>query len=285
MVKRRRKRASSALFAWVSVGVVVAVVLTIVLVKTLGSSGPQKNAFGLAPPSVFHELTNVPASVFDAVGITSSVIPITPSSTYAVVTKRQPAFTVNVNGKKLPGVFYYGGEYCPYCAVTRWGIIVALSRFGTFKNNALYYMFSSSTDTAPSTPTFSFYNTTYTSPYFGFKGYEIVDRNRHTLMTPPTSVQKLVAKYDNGGNIPFMDMGNKTFILSSAFDPTTFAGYTTQEAIASQLSNPSNYITQAIVVTANYVTAGLCATAKNPPASVCTSSAVKKAAHVLHLTL
>ena len=33
-----------------------------------------------------------------------------------------------------PGIFYYGAEYCPYCAAERWPVVVALSRFGTWSN-------------------------------------------------------------------------------------------------------------------------------------------------------
>ena len=33
-----------------------------------------------------------------------------------------------------PEVFYAGSEACPFCGVQRWGMIVALSQFGTFSN-------------------------------------------------------------------------------------------------------------------------------------------------------
>jgi len=34
-------------------------------------------------------------------------------------------------------VVYIGAEYCPYCAVERWPLIVALNRFGTLTNLGL----------------------------------------------------------------------------------------------------------------------------------------------------
>jgi len=282
MVKpKRRQRANGALIAWVSIGVVVAVVLTVVLVKTLGSSGPQADNFGPAAPAVFQDVTNVPASVFNTIGVTSPTISVVPSTVFGVL-KGQPKLVDASSG--LPLAFYWGAEFCPYCAATRWGIIIALSRFGTF--DQLYNMFSSATDPAgPNTPTFTFYKTTYTSKYLAFKGYEVEDRNGKTLVTPPPSINRLVAHYNQSGTFPFMDIANHTFIRSSAFDPLQMAGYTTQRSIASGLTNTSSPVTQAIITTANYVSAGICASAKNPPASVCTSPGVQAAAHALGLTL
>jgi len=32
-----------------------------------------------------------------------------------------------------PEIFFAGSEACPFCAVQRWGLIVALGQFGTFR--------------------------------------------------------------------------------------------------------------------------------------------------------
>ncbi|HEY8080821.1 MAG TPA: hypothetical protein VIE15_01945, partial [Acidimicrobiales bacterium] len=85
------------------------------------------------------------------------------------------------------------------------------------------------------------------------------------------------------GGIPFMDMGNKAFILGTAYNPQYLAGLTRNE-IATGLTDPTNPATQAIVATANYVSAGLCASTKGKPGSVCASSGVMAAAHAMHLT-
>jgi thiol-disulfide isomerase/thioredoxin len=279
---KRRRRANGVLLAWVSIGVVVAVVLTVVLVKTLDSSGPQRDLFGPATPAVMHDLTTVPASVFNTIGVNSPTITVDPHTVFGILKhrpKHQPPLVVN----GLPAAFYYGAEYCPYCAATRWGIIIALARFGSFTNNRLYNMFSSSTDYAPNTPSFSFYNTSYKSKYIAFTGYEVEDRNKQPLMTLPPTETALVNLYNRGMSFPFMDIANKTFIISSAFDPLNLAGYTTQSSIASQLTNTTSPVTQAIITTANYVAAGICASAKSPPASVCSSSGVERAAAVLGL--
>jgi len=277
MVKpKKKRRTSGSLIAWVSVGAVVALVATFVLVKELDGSQNQKTEFGQASMQVFDQVTKVPLRVYNAVGITSPTIQVSPPE----VLTHQPAYTV----AGMPGVIYYGAEFCPYCAATRWGIITALARFGTF--NHLNKMWSSATDPAgPNIPTFTFYKVKYTSKYFHLGAYEVEDRNGKPLMSLPNSVNSLVVHYNPSETFPFMDMGNKVFITEAAYDPLTLEGYTTQESIASQLDNPSSPVTQAIISTANYISAGLCAIAKDPPASVCSSPGVQAAAHALKLTL
>ena len=275
MVKRRRKRRSGALIAWVSVGVVVALVATFVLIKELSGSNAEATNFPPLSSATFSELTHIPASVYDQVGVSSPIVQVLPPNVF----KNQPKLELN----GLPGTFYYGAEYCPYCAATRWGIAAALARFGSWHNNTLYKMWSASNDVAPNTPTMSFYRTTYTSPNFSFTGYEVEDRNRNPLMSLPPEINHLVRHYNPGLSFPFMDIGNKVMITGSAFDPNVLQGYKTQSQIAALLDQPNNYITQAIIATANYVSAGLCSIAKDPPASVCNSAGVKAAATALKL--
>jgi hypothetical protein len=288
MVKRRRKNTNGMLM-WISIGVVVVVVLAIVLVTTLSSSGLEQTYFGPTSPTILQEVQNVPASVFDTVGVTSS-IPVVPLS---IPTKAQPALTFKVGTKKLPGAFYFGAEFCPYCAATRWGIIVALSRFGHF--NTLYNMLSASNDVAPNTESFSFVGkkptdvVTYTSKYFVFKTYEVEDRNHKTFQTVTKQISPLLTSYDTdpqtgGLSFPFMDMGNHVFIVTSEFPPESLAG-NSRASIASSLTDPSIPTTQAIITLANYVSAGICALTKSQPTTVCHSSGVKAAATAIHLKL
>lgn len=68
------------------------------------------------------------------------------------ITLRLLPYNFSSNGK--PAVIFVGAEWCPYCAVERWSLIIALLRFGNFSN--LEYMLSSSTDIYPNTPTFTF---------------------------------------------------------------------------------------------------------------------------------
>ncbi|HUD69658.1 MAG TPA: DUF929 family protein [Acidimicrobiales bacterium] len=287
MVKRGRK--NNGKLMWVSIGLVVVVVLAIVLVTQLSSSGPEQTYFGPTSPTILHEVESVPTSVFNAVGVSSPAVQVVTLST----AKDQPALTFTVGKKVLPGAFYYGAEYCPYCAATRWGMIVALSRFGTF--NTLYNMLSSGIDVAPNTATFSFVGkkvndvVTYTSKYLVFKPYEVENRNYQNFMPVTTQIGTLVNTYDNPSNngrysFPFMDMNNHVFITGSEFDPTNLANVS-RATIAAGLNDPSIPVTQAIIATANYVSAGICAMTHSQPTSVCHSSGVAAAAATMKLKL
>jgi Domain of unknown function (DUF929) len=280
--KRKGRKSNSALWTWLAVGIVVAIVATVVLIKT--TEGPSKaGASELVSSTVFNQVTKIPASVYNAVGITtSSVVQSLPPT---VKTGEKPLYFIE-DGKKVPGGFYWGAEYCPYCAATRWAIIAAYSRFGTF--DKLYTMTSApAPEVAPNTPTFTFYGVTYHSPqnYTAFRSYEVVGpiNNGTTLETPPAYINAIVHKYNPKGYFPFLDVGNKVFYIGTAYDPNALGG-ATREQIAANLSNPNNVITQAIVATSNYISAGICATNGAKPGSVCHSSGVQAAARALHLT-
>jgi hypothetical protein len=286
MVKRRRKSDNKVL--WGTVGAVGVVVVAIVLAVILTKSGPQQSYFGPTSPTILAELQDVPASVYNAVGVSSSIQtgPLL-NLKGVLVTTKQPALTYKVGGKTLPGIVYVGAEFCPYCAATRWGMITALSRFGHF--NTLYNMLSSDDDVYPSTPTFSFVGkkptnvVTYTSKYFAFQAYEQLDRNSNNFMKVPTAVEVLVGHYDYApstnsyGGIPFMDVGNRYFITGGAYDPSTLANLS-RSSIAAGLTDPSIPVTQAIISTANYVSAAICSITHAQPGSVCHSSGVVAAA-------
>ena len=87
-------------------------------------------------------LTGVTGSTLTAVGGG-------PSSVSAPAKISGPPLTAD--GK--PEVLYVGGEFCPFCAIERWSMIIAFSKFGTF--SGLQYMLSSATDVNTNTPTFS----------------------------------------------------------------------------------------------------------------------------------
>src|SRR5690348_18371764 len=64
------------------------------------------------------------------------------------------------NGK--PEIFYFGAEYCPYCAAERWSLIMAMSRFGEYKDLRLMKS-GPAPEAFPDTNTFTFEHSTYTS--------------------------------------------------------------------------------------------------------------------------
>ena len=81
-----------------------------------------------APASVVHDVTNIPASVYNTVGVD---LPDACRCRRPTILSNQPPMTLD---GKSPAMLYYGAEYCPYCAAERWAMTAALSRFGTWSN-------------------------------------------------------------------------------------------------------------------------------------------------------
>ena len=288
-----RRGISGAMMAWGAVGLVVVVIAVLVIIKATATS--TDNSFTpvtAAPASVVQDVTNVPASVFNTVGVNSPTVPVSAPT----VLKNQPPMTL---GGKTPAMLYYGAEYCPYCAAERWAMTVALSRFGTW--SGLQTTASSHTDVYPQTNTFSYHGATLTSQYITFTGIEQFSNvpssntsSGFTTLENPTAEEKAVlTKYSSskfnpnatttgGISFPFVDINNVALISGASFSPGILAGQTWSQ-IASGLSDPTNPATQAIVATANYMTAAICASTKGAPASVCQSSGVQAATKALKL--
>ncbi len=221
------------------------------------------------PADVLREVTTVSPSVAETVGAggVKSVMRATPKGTALLM----------ANGK--PEVIYVGGDYCPFCAATRWSTVVALSRFGSFEGLTL--MRSSSTDVYPNTATFTFAKMTYTSQYITFNATETADRDGAPLKQPSGSAASALAKYDaapytsSAGGVPFMDYGDQYVMTSGLFEPTMLQGLTWQQ-IAAQLSNPNSDVTKAIVGGANEQTAALCKLTNDQPGSVCSAPVIQQ---------
>jgi hypothetical protein len=222
-----------------------------------------------ASPSVVSAVTHVSPQVLSDVGtggVTDQLKPI-PGAT----------LLKGLDGK--PEILYIGAGYCPYCAAERWSMIVALSRFGTFKG--LQFTHSSTTDVFPNTSTFTFYGSTYTSQYIDFVPVEETGQDQNTtLQTPTDAQQKLLQTYDTSqyvGNlangIPFIDYGNRFVSVSSGYSPQILTGQSWQD-IAGALSDANSTVTQNIVGTANYMTAAICTLTNNQPASVCAAAPI-----------
>ena len=65
-----------------------------------------------------------------------------------------------------PEVLYVATEYCPYCAMENWPLIVALSRFGQF--TGLTSSRSAEFDHIAPVDSWTFYGSHYTSSYLAF---------------------------------------------------------------------------------------------------------------------
>ena len=271
--ERRAEKRKRIFLASGAVVVVLAVVLVFVIVKLnnkpapSSAQGASNGPTGSALAAVVKKVTSVPASTLNTVGDGGGAVTGKPGSISGT--------TLMANGK--PEMLYIGAEYCPYCGAERWAMIVALSRFGTF--SGLSTVHSSSTDTDPNTPTFTFYKSTYTSPYLTFTPVEettnIPDSSTGsytTLQTPTAAQQALVTKYDgSGGSIPFIDFGNKYVISGVSYDPGVLDGLS-WATIATDLSNPNSAVAKAVDGTANYITAAICKMTNNTPASACTTT-------------
>ncbi len=289
------RRSTTTLLTWGTVGVVIVIVVVLVAVKVFGGSSSTGNSSNPLPASIAHDLATIPTSAYDQVGTNSPSAPITKPT----VVHGQPPLTFTVDGKTLPGVFYYGAEYCPYCAAERWAVAASLKRFGTF--SGLRETSSSSKDVFASTPTLSFYKSTLTSPYIAFQHVEAYSNNttasgNYAVLQKPTAAQlHLVEKYDTGtyvqalrssnanGSIPFIDIGNRLLVSGASYSPAILAGLSRAQ-IASDLHDPKNPVTQAILATSNYLSAGICSSDGQRPTSVCTSKGVVAAAKGLGLT-
>jgi len=270
---RRAEIRRRVLLAGGSVAVVIAIVLTFVFIKLgnkPGGSGSGGSVTGTAlPASVVNNVTGVPASTLDTVGIgsLSGGLPIKAISD-----------TRLTSGGK-PEMLYIGAEFCPYCAAMRWSMAVALSRFGTLSPLHGIYSSSASGEVDPHTATPTFYKSSYSSKYLAFTPVEN-ETVTHAQLQPTTPAQQaLWQKYGataNGLGYPFIDIGNKYVITGPLFDPAVLAGMSWSQ-VAAALHNPSSKVAQAVDGAANLLTAAICKTTSGQPASICTASGVTKA--------
>ena len=292
--ERRAEQRKRIYLAGGSILVVAIVVIALVLVKLNGGGGTAASASngptGAALTTVTKQVTGVPASVTDKVaggGVNKGIF--VPTETPTAISNASSQLgsyfgTVNsstplTSGGK-PEVLFIGGEYCPFCAAQRWATVNALSRFGTF--TGLTTTHSSSTDTDPNTPTFTFNKSTYKSNYINFTSVEEYTNFREgnssdtsvpyqTLQTPTSAQQTIAQTYDPSGSIPFIDLGNKYVQVGNLapLDPSMLAGKTWAQ-VAAAMNDPSSKLGQAIVGNANYMTAAICKMTNNQPTTACT---------------
>ena len=241
----------------------VVVVIAIVAITHKGSN----NAAGdrrVAPTSVTGPATSVPVSVLDSVGVGS-------------VTSLPKGVNATPLATSKPEVLFVGGEFCPYCAAERWGIVGALSRFGTFSN--LKEISSSSTDVYPNTATFSFYKSSYTSRYLTFDPKEETDRAEKPLEKLTSAEQTTMSKYTTG--VPFIDFDGKSVLVTPSYDPQTLKGLT-QQQIADQLKDPTSKVAKAVDGANNVLTAAVCQVTNNQPSSVCSDKTITSIESQIH---
>ena len=240
--------------ALAAVIILIAVALIVTMSTNVAESSIDPHINQLVPQSAMSQLS-VPASISNRIGVGGVL--------YFPQKISAPPL---VNGTK-PEILYIGAEYCPYCAVTRWGLIIALMRFGTFTN--LKFMASNETDVYPDTPTFDFYNSTYTSDYVSFVSVETTTRNRNTdLQTPTPSQYSIFSKFNPQGGIPFIDFANKSLQLDAPVLPSVLQNQNWNTTLGN-LTNINTSISQSLVGSADVFTAQICLLTNNTPQSVC----------------
>jgi thiol-disulfide isomerase/thioredoxin len=216
--------------SWIIAAVVIVIGAALVFVFA-GSSKNKAQPDGwfkgdkAAPASLVSKVTSVSDGVITKVGQGSvNALPL-----------KLPGTTPLKTADGKPRIVYMGAEYCPFCAAERWGILNALSRFGTFKNvkitDSAEVTPNGQAETDPNTPTFSFHGATYTSKYVQFETVEQEDNSYKNLETPSKEQSTLASTYDappyvassEAGSIPFIDFANEYMISGASYDPLTLA--------------------------------------------------------------
>ena len=168
------------------------------------------------------------------------------------------------NGK--PVVVYIGADYCPYCAIERWSLLMAFSRFGNFSN--IQYMTSAPNDVgAGDYSTFSFTGSSYSSKYVVFQTIEQEDRSRNEIATIPANYSAAFS-----GFYPYVNFNNKYILSTLIADPTVLTNKNWTQ-IFTDISTSDSTGT-VIKEGANAVTALICRLTSDQPSSVCNAFAI-----------
>ncbi len=150
--------------------------------------------------------------------------------------KEDRAATPHFIGNKV-SIIFISGEYCPYCAIERWAIVMALSQFGTFSNLQTF------TCSEYDIPTYTFIGSSYTSEHIEFLPVEIADNNNKPLQSMTTLQSDLFYKYNSGGSIPFLVIGGSVFQVGSG-SPLQLASFSYENinTIQTQISTKSGIL-------------------------------------------
>ena len=275
---------------YLALGLIIAAICllgTLVLVRD--NSGPTSSStvetFNPAPSSLVASVAAVPASVYDAVGVTSPANPVTPPQPAAA--PGSPLWRATANGE--PVVFFYGAEFAPYAAAERWPLILALSRFGTF--NQLGVMQSSSTTAFANLSTFTFWNVSYTQPLGrppGGGALQLVEPDGRAVSRTREARRPAVRRHRHATGRARRPSRSWTWrtATSSAAPPSLPASWPVSHRTRSPGTSPcaASPLTQAVVSAANEITAAICSVDGNRPATVCESRGVLAADDALKIT-
>jgi hypothetical protein len=272
------RRAPLALVTYAFIMLILAIVAVLLVVKvTRGATTVPPPPVSLAPEQIVQDVGSVAPATFNLVGAPA------PAGAGPVVLTGQPSLVL----AGRPGVVYVGSEFCPYCAAARWGLVVALSRFGTFGH--LGQTSSSPFEAFPQVQTFSFDGSTYRSRYLTLSAVEEYGQSLsprtpagfRLLHSPSALARSLMTRYggaqgDSGATEPFIDIGNRVVMEGAGigFSPAILEGLTMGQ-IADDLTEPTSPVAQAVLGTANEITAAVCLGTGEKPGNVCRSAGVR----------
>jgi hypothetical protein len=245
----------------------LAVVGIYVLVWLAGNSNPTLRA-SPADQQLVRQAIGVPVSTWQSVGTGGLSDPW-----HAI--QGQPLLT-GPHGH--PEFFYVGGEFCEFCATERWAILGALSRFGTFSDLSQLRSYDEQL------ATFTFYQSTYVSPYVDFVPVEQVGNTKDilgqfvTLQQFRSDQKHLFDHYASapylptGPGLPFIDLNNQ-YVLGGGLDPSILQSPAHEplswREIVRALADPSSSVARHVLGTANYLTAAICLVTNQQPRSAC----------------
>ncbi|HUA72365.1 MAG TPA: DUF929 family protein [Solirubrobacteraceae bacterium] len=150
-----------------------------------------------------------------------------------------------------PEVVLVAPDSCAGCALESWGVVAALSQFGTFADLNLS---QSATTQRPIVRGFTFRSAAYGSPLVTF-----------VIAAPSTHVPH---------PLPFVDVASKYADVGSPASPSV-AGNLPWRQLAGSLGRPKTAAGQALDGTAELLTAEICEATGGAPAAVCGAAAVK----------
>ena len=249
-------------------------IIAFLLVSIFGGNGSHKEpaADGTyrLPAAVLSELDNVPVSALVGNAEAANVNQVTPPTTLPPNAPR-----ISSNGR--PEIIYIGAQFCASCAGERWALVIALSKFGTFKNLSG----TTSSDTYPGGPTFSFYGATYTSKYLSFVtdeqtprsvdrstgSYEnvlILSQQEHNIMT----AWDVTPYTTQSGSVPFLYIGGEFLLSNFQYDANPVSLMSFHTAVGVMTSGQSA-ISKHVQAAAGYLLGDFCALTQEQPRPVC----------------
>jgi Domain of unknown function (DUF929) len=263
------RRARNRRYGFVTIGLVLGIVALLVIVKVATSGGTSGSASGDVPSpprgtpiptATLTKLSSVPVKTLNS------------APTGTLISAPQSISGKPLTSHGLPELLSIFAEFCPHCGGERWPVYIALSKFGTFDTQP-GHIHSATQD--GNIPTFSFYGTRYSSPYFTFTPVEVYTNylnssgTGYVVLQTPTPAQLQLWQQGNQGSFPYMNFGGKALLTEAQFDAAPMENLSF-DTVAAQVGNNTTVIGSTIDAAASQLIKTMCATlTHDQPAAVC----------------